>query len=93
MEEKDLPSKLECNDALEELKVKLDILIKNYNNLQKYKEAAEILKKENEQLKTQYEALKNASSFTSNTQNVKETKLYVSRLIREIDKCIALLSA
>ena len=45
------------NDALEELKVKLDILIKNYNNLQKYKEAAEILKKENEQLKTQYEAL------------------------------------
>jgi ppGpp synthetase/RelA/SpoT-type nucleotidyltranferase len=81
------------NDALEELKVKLDILIKNYNNLQKYKEAAEILKKENEQLKTRYEALKNASSFTSNTQNVKETKLYVSRLIREIDKCIALLSA
>ncbi len=47
------------NDALEELKVKLDILIKNYNNLQKYKEAAEILKKENEQLNEKINNLNN----------------------------------
>ena len=80
-------------DTLEELKVKLDILIKNYNNLQHCKETAEILKKENEELKKQYETMKTASAFTNNPQSIKDTKLYISRLIREIDKCIALLSA
>ncbi len=80
-------------DTLEELRVKIDILIQNYNNLLQYKEAAEILKKENEELKKQYETLKLASTFNNNPQSIKETKLYISRLIREIDKCIALLSA
>ncbi len=83
----------ERNDTLNELKVKLDMLIKSYNNLQKYKESTEILKKEHEALKIQYENLKNASSFTNNPESIKETKLFISRLIREIDKCIALLSA
>ena len=41
----------ERKDLLDELKVKLNILIRQYHNLEKYEEAARILKEENEQLK------------------------------------------
>ena len=80
-------------EKLEELKVKLDILLKRYHALEKYKEETVALKKENEELKKIYGDLLNATSFSGNKANIKEAKLYVSRLIREIDKCIALLSA
>lgn len=80
-------------DKLDELKVKLDILLKKYHSLEKYKEEAMALKKENEELKKIYGDLLTATSFSGNKENIKEAKLYVSRLIREIDKCIALLSA
>ncbi len=80
-------------EKLDELKVKLDILLKRYHALEKYKEEAVALKKENEELKKIYADLLNATSFSGNKANIKEAKLYVSRLIREIDKCIALLSA
>ncbi len=80
-------------EKLDELKVKLDILLKRYHALEKYKEETVALKKENEELKKIYGDLLNATSFSGNKANIKEAKLYVSRLIREIDKCIALLSA
>lgn len=80
-------------DLLDELKVKLDILIGNYKNLEKYEEVARTLKRENQELKKQYEELQNATTLKASQKDVKQTKLYISRLIREIDKCIALLSA
>ena len=80
-------------EKLDELKVKLDILLKRYHALEKYKEETVALKKENEELKKIYGDLLNATSSSGNKANIKEAKLYVSRLIREIDKCIALLSA
>lgn len=84
---------MERDKAIDELKVKLDMLIKNYKSLEKYKEAAEILKQENEELRKKYEDLKVASSLSGDARNIRETRLYISRLIREIDRCIALLSA
>ncbi|MDD7250841.1 MAG: hypothetical protein PUH21_02320 [Prevotellaceae bacterium] len=83
----------ERKDLLDELKVKLNILIRQYHNLEKYEEAARILKEENEQLKKQYEELRTATTLKLSKDDIRQTKLYVSRLIREIDKCIALLSA
>lgn len=81
------------SDLLEELKVKLDILVKDHQRLEKLEASAKALQQENELLKKQYEELKTASSLVNNTQDMRETKLYVSRLIREIDKCISLLNA
>ena len=83
----------ERKDLLDELKVKLNILIRQYHNLEKYEEAARILKEENEQLKKQYEERRTATTLKLSKDDIRQTKLYVSRLIREIDKCIALLSA
>lgn len=83
----------ERKDLLDELKVKLNILIRQYHNLEKYEEVARILKEENEQLKKQYEELRTATTLKLSKDDIRQTKLYVSRLIREIDKCIALLSA
>ena len=83
----------ERKDLLDELKVKLNILIRQYHTLEKYEEAARILKEENEQLKKQYEELRTATTLKLSKDDIRQTKLYVSRLIREIDKCIALLSA
>ena len=83
----------ERKDLLDELKVKLNILIRQYHNLEKYEEAARVLKEENEQLKKQYEEIRTATTLKLSKDDIRQTKLYVSRLIREIDKCIALLSA
>ena len=81
------------SDLLEELKVKLDILIKDHQRLEQLEALAQTLKAENESLKKQYSELKTATSLVDGNQDMRETKLYVSRLIREIDKCISLLNA
>lgn len=80
-------------NMLDELRVKLDILLKRYHDLEKFKEQALTLKKENEELKKKYNDLLNATTFSGNEESIKAAKQYISRLIREIDKCIALLSA
>lgn len=79
-------------NTIEELRVKLEILIKKYNDLDKYKEKANLLKEENILLKKQYDELKIASTLKTGSTDIKQTKLYISQLIREIDKCIALLN-
>ena len=57
------------------------------------------LKRENAKLKAQYDELevsytnlKTATAITLNGSDVKETKLRLSKLVREVDKCIALLN-
>ena len=44
------------------------------------------------QLKTDYTNLKTATTISLNGSDVKETKLRLSKLVREVDKCIALLN-
>ena len=65
-------------------------------------ELKELLKAEKEQnekvlaeykeLETSYTNLKTATTISLNGSDVKETKLQLSKLVREVDKCIALLN-
>lgn len=43
------------------------------------------------ELEQRYTDLKNATTISLNGSDVKETKLRLSKLVREVDKCIALL--
>ena len=43
-------------------------------------------------LKADYTNLKTATAISLNGSDVKETKLRLSKLVREVDKCIALLN-
>lgn len=43
-------------------------------------------------LETDYTNLKTATTISLNGSDVKETKLRLSKLVREVDKCIALLN-
>ena len=44
------------------------------------------------ELERQYTDLKTATTISLNGSDVKETKLRLSKLVREVDKCIALLN-
>lgn len=45
-----------------------------------------------ERLKTDYTNLKTAMAISLNGSDVKEAKLRLSKLVRDVDKCIALLN-
>ena len=45
-----------------------------------------------DELEVSYTNLKTATSISLNGSDVKETKLRLSKLVREVDKCIALLN-
>ncbi|MDR0893448.1 MAG: hypothetical protein LBN24_12715 [Mediterranea sp.] len=45
-----------------------------------------------DELKTSYANLKAATAISLHDSDVKETKLRLSKLVREVDKCIALLN-
>ena len=52
----------------------------------------ESLNKEASQLRTKYDNLKFAKSFTSGSKDeMQDTKQRLSKLVRDVDKCIALL--
>ena len=56
------------------------------------KEQNEKVLAEYKELKTNYTNLKTATTISLNGSDVKETKLRLSKLVREVDKCIALLN-
>ena len=63
------------------------------------KQLLEVEKEKNEkaqadykELEVSYTNLKTATTISLNGSDVKETKLRLSKLVREIDKCIALLN-
>lgn len=60
--------------------------------LEQQKEENVKMLEENRKLKTDYINLKTATTISLNGSDVKETKLRLSKLVREIDKCIALLN-
>ena len=45
-----------------------------------------------DELEVSYTNLKTATAISLNGSDVKETKLRLSKLVREVDKCIALLN-
>ena len=45
-----------------------------------------------DELEVSYKNLKTATAISLNGSDVKETKLRLSKLVREVDKCIALLN-
>ncbi len=55
-------------------------------------ERVESLSKENEEFKHQYDTLKLAKTFAVNTGDSQQAKNKISQIVREIDKCIALLN-
>ncbi|GCB35286.1 hypothetical protein KGMB02408_22310 [Bacteroides faecalis] len=63
------------------------------------KRLLEIERLKNEKIQAQYDELevsytnlKTATAISLNGSDVKETKLRLSKLVREVDKCIALLN-
>lgn len=78
-------------DLLQQLDVKLAMLIKRHDDLMRYKQMAEALKEENELLKQQYATLKLAKTLAMGESDVHKAKVQLSRLIRKIDVCISLL--
>ena len=58
----------------------------------KLKEKINILLKEKEDLSIQYNNLKLAKKFETSLDSSHDAKLKVNRIVREIDKCIALLN-
>ena len=62
------------------------------NELFELKQEIEILKQEKSELSHKNEKLKIASSILSGVDENKEAKQRINKLVREIDKCIALLN-
>lgn len=52
----------------------------------------EELKADYNELKQNYKNLKSATAISLNGSDIKETKSRLSKLVREVDKCIALLN-
>ena len=78
-------------DLLQQLDVKLAMLIKRHDDLMRYKQMADALKEENELLKQQYATLRLAKTLAMGESDVHKAKVQLSRLIRKIDVCISLL--
>ena len=90
-------------EIVSQLREKISRLISLYQDLKLEKEKLvhekmdlleqiEILSKENEDFKHQYDTLKLAKTFAVNTGDSQQAKNKISQIVREIDKCIALLN-
>ena len=60
--------------------------------LEAKEEECEKVRADYKELETNYTNLKTATTISLNGSDVKETKLRLSKLVREVDKCIALLN-
>lgn len=60
--------------------------------LEAKEEACQKIQADYNELKQSYTNLKTATTISLNGSDVKETKLRLSQLVREVDKCIALLN-
>lgn len=61
-------------------------------NVQELQDEAERLRSENAKLRNDYSRLKLAKMLNISDDDARDAKVRVNRLIREIDKCIALLN-
>jgi hypothetical protein len=79
------------DELLQQLNVKLDMLIQRHEELKKRQQMADALVEENALLKRQLETLKTAKTIALGERDIRQAKLSLSRLIRQIDSCISLL--
>jgi phage shock protein A len=93
----------ESNEIVQSLQKRISELISLYQKSKEEKEnlihekmelmeKVETLNREMEKLNHQYETLKLAKSLSGNNGDSHEAKLKINRIVREIDKCIALLN-
>ncbi len=90
-------------DELRLLNRKLDELLNRYNDLKavnrelgiKNEELGSLLKEHEEKIKkteTEFERLKLSGALLGGGENVTEAKKKITELVREIDRCVALLN-
>ncbi len=90
-------------EIVNELREQISRLITLYQDLKLEKEnlvrekmdlliQIESLNKEKEEFKHQYDTLKLAKTFAVNTGDSQQAKNRISQIVREIDRCIALLN-
>lgn len=93
----------ELNSSIETLARKTDRLIAAYDNGLKQIESLEATNKELQakvgsmndelvRLKEENKVLKMASAIKGESDNVSDTKRKISQMVREIDRCIAMLN-
>jgi len=93
----------ESNEIIISLKHRIAELISLYQKFKEEKESLihekmklmeqiETLNREKEQLNHQYNTLKLAKTLAANSADSHQAKLKINRIVREIDKCIALLN-
>jgi len=77
------------------IRVAESLRINNMQLKQQADDLSELLlvkSREMEVLESKFQCLKFAKTLTSSPEDVKNAKLQVNRMVREIDKCIALLN-
>jgi len=92
--EEDMISLLE-GKIIQVIHVAEGLRINNIHLKQQVDELSELLLVKNQEmevLESKFQSLRLAKTLTSSPEDVKSAKLQVNRMVREIDKCIALLN-
>ncbi len=86
----------ERNKLVEELSVKLNMLSAKYveakKEIARLEQTELLLREENKLLHNNMNNIKSAKAFSLSRQDTKATHSEITKLIKEVDKCIALLS-
>lgn len=86
----------ERDHIIEELNVKLGMLTKKYQEARTQvatlEQTEQMLREQNALLQKTIRDIKSAKVISLRNQDIKDTHATITRLINEIDKCIALLS-
>ncbi len=72
-----------------------ELKVNNLQLKQQVNELSEVVRVKNQEieaLESKYQSLKLTKTLISSPEDVKHVKLQVNRMVREIDKCIALLN-
>ena len=80
---------------MEELSVKVRMLSQRYaetlEQLKQVSQANDLLREENKLLRQDIDSIKSAKVISLSQDNVKNARQEINQLIRQVDKCIALL--
>ena len=81
---------------MEELSVKVRMLSQRYaetlEQLKQVSQANDLLREENKLLRQDIDSIKSAKVISLSQDNVKNARQEINQLIRQVDKCIALLN-
>ena len=81
---------------MEELSVKVIMLSQRYaetlEQLKQVSQANDLLREENKLLRQDIDSIKSAKVISLSQDNVKNARQEINQLIRQVDKCIALLN-